>query len=79
MYHARLCAGLTEPPAIAAIQWDTIPRLNGEDHGSVGSAIVHISIGSSETAVPILPDASKHVSLNYTKINIYEINRDEIN
>jgi hypothetical protein len=56
---------------------------NSEVRGSLGTTIVHISLDSSEAAVPILPDASKYVSLNYTKINSYEFNckecRDEIN
>jgi hypothetical protein len=85
LYHPRLRAGLTEPPAISRrrnlMRHST--SCNIEDRGSLGTTIVHVSIVSSEAVVPILPDASKYVSLKYTKMNSYNFHckqcRDESN
>jgi hypothetical protein len=85
LYHPRLRAGLTEPPATSHrrnLMRHNTP-CNIEVRGSLGTTVVHISLVTSEAAVPILPDASKYVSLKYTKMNSYNFNckqcRDEIN
>jgi hypothetical protein len=85
LFHPRQRAGLTEPPVISHRR--NLMRHNTPDsievRGSLGTTIVHMSLVTSEAAVTILPDASKYVSLKYTKINICNFNckqcSDEIN